>query len=96
MKPSTLHAVVTFEASICHGGHLYPMSTMRNTMYGIMHTFVGSSVLTNTEHTTDSRMLLRRDYHGCIQMHPGKYPWMVDKFLWIWMISMDYPHHPQN
>jgi hypothetical protein len=60
MKPSTLHAVVTFEASICHGGHFYPMSTMRNTMYGIMHTFVGSSVLTNTEHTTDSRMLLQR------------------------------------
>ena len=37
-----------------------------------------------------------RDYHGCIRMHPDKYPWMVDKFLWIWMISMDYPHHPQN
>ena len=37
-----------------------------------------------------------RDYHGCIWMHPDKYPWMVDKFLWIWMISMDYPHHPQN
>jgi hypothetical protein len=37
-----------------------------------------------------------RDYHGCIRMDPDKYPWMVDKFLWIWMISMDYPHHPQN
>src|ERR1700677_2379273 len=37
-----------------------------------------------------------RDYHGCIRMHPDKYPWMVDKFLWIWMISMDYSHHPQN
>jgi hypothetical protein len=30
-----------------------------------------------------------RDYRGCIQMHPDKYPWMVDKFVWIWMISMD-------
>jgi hypothetical protein len=30
-----------------------------------------------------------RDYCGCIQMYPDKYPWMVDKFLWIWMISMD-------
>jgi hypothetical protein len=37
-----------------------------------------------------------RDYHGWIRMDPDKYPWMVDKFLWIWMISMDYPHHPQN
>ena len=60
MNPATLHAVVTPEASICHGGHFYTMSTMSNTVYGIMHTFVGSSVLTNTQHTADSRMLLRR------------------------------------
>lgn len=33
---------------------------MTKAAQGIMHTFVGSSVLTNTEHTTDSRMLLRR------------------------------------
>jgi hypothetical protein len=30
----------------------------------------------------DSRI---RDYHGWIQMDPDKYPWMVDKFLWIWI-----------
>jgi hypothetical protein len=24
-----------------------------------------------------------RDYHGWIWMDPDKYPWMVDKFLWI-------------
>jgi hypothetical protein len=30
-----------------------------------------------------------RDYRGCIWMYPDKYPWMVDKFRWIWMISMD-------
>jgi hypothetical protein len=40
--------------------------------------------------------LVIRDYHGWIQMDLDKYPWMVDKFLWIWMISMDYPHHSQN
>jgi hypothetical protein len=60
MKPGTPHAVVTFEASICHGGHFYAMSTIRRTVYGIMHTLVGSNVLTNDKHTTDSRMLLRR------------------------------------
>jgi len=60
MGPGTVHAVVTPKASICHGGHLYAMSTMSKTVYGILHTFVGSSVLTNTQHTTDSRMLLRR------------------------------------
>jgi hypothetical protein len=26
-----------------------------------------------------------RDYHGWIRMDPDKYPWMVDKFLWIWI-----------
>ena len=60
MKPATLHMVVTPEASICHGGHFYTMSTISDTVYGIMHTFVGSSVLTNTQHTADSRMLLQQ------------------------------------
>jgi hypothetical protein len=60
MKPGTPHAVVTFEASICHGGHFYAMSTICATVYGIMHTLVGSNILTNAEHTMDSRMLLRR------------------------------------
>jgi hypothetical protein len=56
----TIHAVVTPSASICHGGHFYAISNMVNAFYGIVHTVVGSSHLTNTEHTTDSRMLLRR------------------------------------
>lgn len=56
----TIHAVLTPSASICHGGHFYAMSNMVNAVYGIVHTMVGSSHLTNTEHTTDSNMLLRR------------------------------------
>jgi hypothetical protein len=60
MKPGMPHAVVTFEASICHGGHFYAMSTIHATVYGIMHTLVGSNILTNAEHTTDSRMLLQQ------------------------------------
>ena len=59
MRPGTPHAVVTFKASICHGGHFYAMSTIRNTIYGIMHTLVGSNILTNAEHTMDSHMLLQ-------------------------------------
>jgi hypothetical protein len=58
MKPGMPHTVVTFEASICHGGHFYATSTICATVYGIMHTLVGSNILTNAEHTTDSRMLL--------------------------------------
>jgi hypothetical protein len=60
MKSATVHAVFTPEASICHGGHLYAMSNMSDTLYGMMHTFVAPSLLTNTEHTADSCMLLRR------------------------------------
>jgi hypothetical protein len=59
MKPGTPHAAVTFEASICHGGHFYAMSTIHTTVYGIMHTLVGSNILMNAEHTMDSRMLLQ-------------------------------------
>lgn len=50
----------TPEASICHGGHHYAMSNMSDALYGLMHTFIAPSLLTNTEHTADSRMLLQR------------------------------------
>jgi hypothetical protein len=60
MKPGTPHAVVTFEASICHGSHFYAMSTICTTVYGIMHTLVSSNILMNAKHTTDSHMLLQR------------------------------------
>lgn len=60
MKPNTPHLVVTPQSSICHGGHYYATSTIRQTCHGIMHTFVACSLLTNTEHTTASRELLRR------------------------------------
>jgi hypothetical protein len=60
MRPATVHFVVTPESAICHGGHAYAMSTMMNTVQGIFATFVGSSVLTNTEHTKPTRHLLER------------------------------------
>lgn len=60
MRPNTPHLVVTPEAAICHGGHFYATSTIRQTCHGILHTFIASSLLTNTEHTTASRDLLRR------------------------------------
>ena len=40
--------------------------------------------------------VVARDYHGCIRMHPDKFSWIMDKCSWIWIISMDYPHHPYN
>jgi hypothetical protein len=60
MRPNTPHLVYTMESAICHGGHFYCMSTIRDSIFGIFHTFSASSLLTNTEHTKDARLLLRR------------------------------------
>jgi hypothetical protein len=60
MRPNTPHLVLTPKAAICHGGHFYASSTLRHTCHGVLHTFVACSLLTNTEHTTASRELLRR------------------------------------
>ena len=60
MRPNTPHFVVTPESAICHGGHFYAMSTIRDTIFGIYHMFVASKNITNTEHTQDAHLLLRR------------------------------------
>ena len=58
MRPNTPHFVVTPESAICHGGHFYAMSTIRDTIFGIYHMFVASKNITNTEHTQDAHLLL--------------------------------------
>jgi hypothetical protein len=60
MRPNTPHCVVTFESAICTGGHLYASSTICDSCYGYLHAFVVSTLLTNTEHTTEAQLLLRR------------------------------------
>jgi hypothetical protein len=60
MRPNTPHMVYTLESAICHGGHFYSISTIRDSVYGIYRTFSASGLLTNTEHTKDARLLLRR------------------------------------
>lgn len=60
MRPNTPHCVVTFESAICKGGHLYATSTIRDSCYGYWHSFVASTLLTNTEHTTEAQLLLQR------------------------------------
>lgn len=60
MRPNTPHLVMTPESSICYGGHFYTCSTIRETCYGLLHTFVASSLITNTHHTAASRDILRR------------------------------------
>ncbi|KAF8233088.1 hypothetical protein L208DRAFT_1268787, partial [Tricholoma matsutake] len=59
MRPGTIHAVFTPESAICFGNHFYAISTITDTFFSLIHSFVGSSIITNTQHTKDSRMLLR-------------------------------------
>lgn len=60
MRPNTPHYVVTPKAAICHGGHFYATSTIRETVFGVFHMFSLSKCITNTEHSLDSRFLLQR------------------------------------
>lgn len=60
MRPNTPHVVFTAEHSVCRGGHFYATSTLRDTCYGMMHTFVAGSLVTNAQHTKQAFMLLSR------------------------------------
>jgi hypothetical protein len=60
MRPNTPHVVFTAEHSVCMGGHFYATSTLRDTCYGMMHSFVAGSLITNAHHTQHAFMLLSR------------------------------------
>lgn len=59
MRPDTLHFVLTPQAAICHGGHFYAMSTIKDTIFGMYHMLTLSSFIMNTEHTQPLRLLLQ-------------------------------------
>ena len=60
MRPNTPHLVVTPEHAICQGGHFYATSTIRDTCFGIYHTFIGGLLLTNTEYSFHAQQMLTR------------------------------------
>ena len=60
MRPNTPHAVMTPDAAICHGGHYLSTSTLRLTCYGYLIGFSLSTLLTNTNHTTECQLLFRK------------------------------------
>ncbi|KAJ8087316.1 hypothetical protein PM082_006146 [Marasmius tenuissimus] len=47
MRPCTLHYVATLENSICNGSHFYTASTMTDSLFGILHTFLHQNHATN-------------------------------------------------
>lgn len=54
-----MHYVLTVSNSITFGRHLFPRSTIQSTIYGIAHTFVMSTSITNTAHSQMQVMLYR-------------------------------------
>ncbi len=60
MRPNTPHFVYTPTNTICYGGHFYATSTIRESCYGLMHSFIAQRVLSNASHEVESRELIRR------------------------------------
>ncbi|KAJ3728273.1 hypothetical protein C8R42DRAFT_558149, partial [Lentinula raphanica] len=75
MPPCTPHFVVTSESSICFGGHFYCSRMMERTCYGILHTFVTSKLLTNTNHISTYQGLLNIMlwWHDAIVVNSDEY-----------------------
>ena len=57
MKPFTNHAVLTVNSAVCHGGHFLSASNIRQTCLGFLATFTMSTLLTNTDHTSETLTL---------------------------------------
>ena len=73
MHPNTVHRAVTLLPSICYGEHFFSSSTMRDTLGGIIHSFVDHIKITNTNHPPVASLLryIARFYHsGLIELGP--------------------------
>jgi hypothetical protein len=49
LRPNTPHAVFTTEHCITYGSHFVATSTLRETCYGVVHSFISSSTITNAD-----------------------------------------------
>lgn len=76
MRPNTMHAVITPDACIVHGGHFLCTSAMQDTLRGIVHSFVDHVKITNTNHPPASALLRRMAtfyFTGLVQIGREKF-----------------------
>ncbi|KAJ7101106.1 hypothetical protein C8R44DRAFT_888068 [Mycena epipterygia] len=59
MQPGTPHLVIGVEPTIIQGGHFLDLSSVRMTIYTILHFFVLEQILTNTSHYALRETLVR-------------------------------------
>ncbi|KAF9459884.1 hypothetical protein BDZ94DRAFT_985891 [Collybia nuda] len=64
LRPNTPFLAIMPEPSICHGGRFYAASTIRESCYGVFHTFLYNNTV-DAQHSIDSRKLLRRMLAFC-------------------------------
>lgn len=53
---------MTLKNSICHGRHFYAASSMRGSVWGVIHTFVLDELITNTHISPVSKIFRRLFY----------------------------------
>lgn len=83
MRPGTVHFVLTVENSITDGRHGYAASTMAESAYAIIHTFVLDPFITNTTHYATQK-LWRRIFKFWMISFQSEYPgifWFLSVFL---------------
>lgn len=59
MRPNTPHAVFTTEHCITYGSHFIATSTLSETCYGLVHSFISSSAITNADNKSVWMVLQR-------------------------------------
>lgn len=72
MPPNTPHAVLSPTNSIFQGSHFYSLTTMRDTLAGLVHMLVQEKYITNTSHPP-LRMMIRKVVayvHAVVFPHP--------------------------
>lgn len=60
MMPTTFHAVVGTSHSIIFGRHFFSTSTIRRSVFGLVHTFILGLLITNTVHADATKSLFRQ------------------------------------
>jgi hypothetical protein len=76
MKPNTMHYVLTVENSITYGRHFYCASTISQSIFGVVHSFIIGIGVTNTLHDS-TRIFLHRimgmweQHFGSSEQSPG-------------------------
>ena len=88
------------ESAICHGGHFLCFVDIRRHKFRLLNSFLGSTLVTNTEHTTDVQLMFQQmiaHFHD-VYLHEGMFiPLVKNNYLSYVAgptLLEEYPHVP--